>query len=460
MELPDRLAAHRGLAGTPREQLTWLAAHGRLLRLEAGPVAVAKTKLIENLWIVLSGHLSIRIQRSSGSRKVMEWQSGDIAGVLPYSRMTAPPGDVTAEETTELLIVHRDNFREMARECHELTTTLVHAMLDRARIFTSSDLQVEKMASLGKLAAGLAHELNNPASAVGRTAEGLSAHLAELELTARAVGAVRFSETQLALLEGERTGCVGETRSILSPIERANRENAFESWLTRHGLEPAIADSLIDTPLDLNGLDELARDLDTRTLDLVIRYLSASCLTRRLAAEVESAASRISKLVAAVKRFTYMDQAAVPEPVDIGQGLSDTIAVLGAKARQKSIGVTLDVPPKLPTVLGVGGELNQVWLNLIDNALDAAPARGHVAITVTLESHFVVVRVIDDGPGIPDEIREKIFEPFFTTKPVGAGTGLGLEIAWQLVQRHKGEINVLSQPGRTEFAVSLPAETS
>ncbi len=460
VELLDRLAEHRGLAGTPREQLAWLAAHGRLLRLEAGPVAVAKTELIENLWIVLSGHLSIRIQRSSGSRKVMEWQSGDLAGFLPYSRMTAPPGDVTAEETTELLIVHRDNFREMARECHELTTTLVHAMLDRARIFTSSDLQVEKMASLGKLAAGLAHELNNPASAVGRTAEGLSAHLAELELTARAVGAARFSETQLAALEGERTGCVGETRSILSPIERANRENAFESWLTRHGLEPAIADSLIDTPLDLNGLDELARDLDTRTLDLVIRYLSASCLTRRLAAEIESAASRISKLVAAVKRFTYMDQAAVPEPVDIGQGLSDTIAVLGAKARQKFVGVTLDVPPMLPTVLSVGGELNQVWLNLIDNALDAVPERGHVAITVTLESHFVVVRVVDDGPGIPVEIREKIFEPFFTTKPVGAGTGLGLEIAWQLVQRHKGEINVLSQPGRTEFAVSLPAERS
>ena len=142
VELLDRLAEHRGLAGTPREQLAWLAAHGRLLRLEAGPVAVAKTKLIENLWIVLSGHLSIRIQRSSGSRKVMEWQSGDIAGFLPYSRMTAPPGDVTAEETTELLIVHRDNFREMARDCHELTTTLVHAMLDRARIFTSSDLQV------------------------------------------------------------------------------------------------------------------------------------------------------------------------------------------------------------------------------------------------------------------------------------------------------------------------------
>ncbi|MGH9147141.1 MAG: sensor histidine kinase [Vicinamibacterales bacterium] len=458
MELLDRLAEHKGLAGTPREQLAWLAAHGRLLRLEAGPVAVAKTTLIESLWIVLSGHLSIRIQRSSGSRKVMEWQSGDLAGFLPYSRMTAPPGDVTAEETTELLIVHRDNFREMARECHELTTTLVHAMLDRARIFTTSDLQVEKMASLGKLAAGLAHELNNPASAVGRTAEGLSTHLAELELTARAVGAARLSDTQLAAIDGARTGCVGETRSILSPIERANREDTFEGWLTRHGLEPAIADSLIDTPLDLNGLDELARGLDTRTLDLIIRYLSASCLTRRLAAEVESAASRISKLVAAVKRFTYMDQAAVPEPVDIGQGLSDTIAVLGAKARQKSIGVTLEVPPKLPTVLGFGSELNQVWLNLIDNALDAVPAGGHVAITVRPEGRFVVVRVIDDGPGIPDDIRDKIFEPFFTTKPVGVGTGLGLEIAWRLVQRHKGEINVLSQRGQTEFSVSLPVD--
>jgi signal transduction histidine kinase len=155
-----------------------------------------------------------------------------------------------------------------------------------------------------------------------------------------------------------------------------------------------------------------------------------------------------------------MDQAAVPEPVDIGQGLSDTIAVLGAKARQKSVGVTLEVPPKLPTVLGFGSELNQVWLNLIDNALDAVPAGGHVAITVRPEDRFVVVRVIDDGPGIPDDIRDKIFEPFFTTKPVGVGTGLGLEIAWRLVQRHKGEINVLSQRGRTEFSVSLPVDKS
>ena len=173
----------------------------------------------------------------------------------------------------------------------------------------------------------------------------------------------------------------------------------------------------------------------------------AGCATYQLASEIEAAASRIHNLVAAVKGFTYMDQATMPKPVDVGQGLADTLAVLNAKARGKSVGVSLDVEADLPRIPGFGGELNQVWANLVDNALDAA--KGRVAVAAGRQGHSVVVRVVDDGPGLPPEIRERIFDPFFTTKPVGQGTGLGLDIARRIVRRHHGEIEVDSRPGRT-----------
>ena len=182
----------------------------------------------------------------------------------------------------------------------------------------------------------------------------------------------------------------------------------------------------------------------------------AGCATYRLASEIETAASRIHNLVAAVKGFTYMDQSTMPKPVDVRQGLADTLAVLNAKARGKSVGVSLDVAADLPRIQGFGGELNQVWANLVDNALDAA--RSHVAVTAGRQGHSVVVRVVDDGPGFPQEIRERIFDPFFTTKPVGQGTGLGLDIARRLVRRHDGEIDVDSRPGHTQFSVTLPID--
>ncbi len=181
----------------------------------------------------------------------------------------------------------------------------------------------------------------------------------------------------------------------------------------------------------VDALDQLAEALDGEALSVILPWLVAGCATYQLASEIEAAASRIHNLVAAVKGFTYMDQATMPKPVDVGQGLADTLAVLNAKARGKQVGVSLEVEADLPRIQGFGGELNQVWANLVDNALDAA--RGHVGVAAVRQGHSVVVRVVDDGPGLPPEIRERIFDPFFTTKPVGQGTGLGLDIARRLV---------------------------
>ena len=451
-----RLAAHRLLAGAPPDEIAWLADHGQLVRYEVGDVLTAKNGTVRGLYVVLSGHLSIHIDRGSGPHKVMEWEQGDVTGLLPYSRLVAPPGDVKAEKPTELFLVPREDLPELIRECPELTSIFVHVMLDRARHFTSSDLLEEKMSSLGKLAAGLAHELNNPASAVARSARELATRLSEAEAAARALGAARLSDAQQAAIDRARSACVAEAGAKIgrSTLEQADREDAIADWLERHRVDRLAAEPLADSALPLETLDELAQALDAETLPVALRWLVAGCATQQLASEVESAASRIHHLVAAVKGFTYMDQTTMPKPVEVGRGLADTLAVLGGKARQKSVRVTVDVAPDLPRIPGFGGELNQVWANLIDNALDAA--KSTVAVRAARRGDAVVVSVVDDGAGLPAELRERIFDPFFTTKPVGHGTGLGLDIARRIVARHRGEIELESRPGNTEFRVVLP----
>jgi signal transduction histidine kinase len=460
-DLVDRLAEHRTLGAAPREQLAWLASHCSLRKLDAGQVLTAKGATVEGLFVVLSGRIAISVDRGAGPHKIMEWRGGDVTGVLPFSRLVSPPGDTVAQEPSEILGVPRDHLRAMTRDCYELTAILVHSMLDRARVFNSSDLQDEKMVSLGKLSAGLAHELNNPASAIERSAALLEDRLEESERAARALGAARLTESQLAIVDGVRESCAAtRVRGVRSPIEEAQREEAMADWLADHGLDTAMAEPLADTAMTFEGLDLLAGDVDGAVLNAALRWAAAGCAVRGLASEIQDAAMRISGLVIAIKGFTHMDQATVAEPVDLIQGLSNTVAVLKSKARAKSVTVAVDVEAGLPRVRGFAGELNQIWANLIDNALDAVPDSGRVEVLASREGRRVMVRVVDNGSGIPAQIRERIFDPFFSTKPMGQGTGLGLDIARRLVRHNEGEISVQSQPGRTEFRVLLPlAET-
>jgi signal transduction histidine kinase len=380
---------------------------------------------------------------------------------MPYSRLVAPPADVVAEEPCEVVTVYRADMPEMIRECPELTTILVHVMLDRARHFTSSYLHDEKLVSLGKLAAGLAHELNNPASAIGRTARELQNAVPSLGDAARSLGCAGLDARQIAALENVRDACLARTvQSVLSPLDLEDRENSIARWLRAHAAEETIAEALAETDITLGQLDELARSVQGPLLNTGLRWIATTCTTRRLTREIQQAASRICELVSAVKGFTQMDRAAVPEPVDLARGLSNTLAVLTSKAKGKSVGVALDLENDLPAVQGFASELNQVWSNLIDNALDAVDEGGRVEITVRRERDCVVVRVVDNGSGVPAEIRDRIFDPFFTTKPVGKGTGLGLDIVRRLVQRHNGQIELESIPGRTEFRVTLPTSDS
>jgi signal transduction histidine kinase len=407
---------------------------------------------------VLEGHLTIHVDRGAGMHKVAEWRAGDVSGILPFSRMHgASFGDIVAEEETMVFTVGREHNPEKIRECYELTAVLVHVMVDRARLFNSSDLRDEKLISLGKLSAGLAHELNNPASAIARSAKTLSARLAEAEKASRALGAAKLTPAQLDAVDSVRAVCMGtQVTSVRSPLESSDHEEAMAEWLVSHGASDEAAAPLAETGIAIETLDGLAVKLDGGTLDVAVRWIAAGCATRSLAGEIEMAATRIHDLVGAVKGFTRMDQGSVPEAVNIRTGLGETLAVLAGKARSKELRVTLQAGDDLPMVYGYAVELNQVWANLIDNAFDAAPHGGNVEISATASDGRVKVSVTDNGPGIPHKVRAHIFDPFFTTKPVGQGTGLGLDIVRRLVQQHQGEIDVRSAPGRTEFLVTLP----
>jgi len=456
-DLLARLAAHRAFASVPPDELQWLVAHGTLERLEPGSMIARKGEPVEALYVILSGHVAHLTDQGGTWRKAMDWRGGDVTGMLPYSRLANAPGNSVIQETTELLRVERVYLPAIPIECPHVTAALVHEMVDRARAFKVSDLQVEKMASLGKLAAGLAHELNNPASAAARSAQLVSEALAESDDAARALGAAGLDAKDMALIERLRAVCLGaHTSSVLSPLERADREEAFSEWLLDHDADDLLAASLAETEVTLAMLDELAAALEGDKLLASLRWVAAGCTVRGLARDIERAASRVHELVSAVKGFTYMDHAASPEPVDVRKGLTDTLAVMAAKARGKSVAMTVDVPSDLPRVRGLGGELNQIWANLVDNALDAVKDGGRVTVTARAEGATVVVRVVDNGSGIPADVKSRIFDPFFTTKPVGHGTGLGLDIVRRLVDRNDGMIDLESAPGHTEFRVVLP----
>ncbi len=458
MTLVDRLAALPNLSEIPRAELEWLAEHGQVDWRESGSVLAPKGQPVTKLWIILSGHMAVRVDRGAGPRMVMEWHVGEVSGMLPYSRMTGPPGDNYMKEAGEVLAISTDVFPEMVHRCPKFTAYTVHLMLDRARMFNTTEMQDEKMISLGRLSAGLAHELNNPASAIVRAAKLLNASLSEAEAAARALGAAGLGEDALEAVEQVRTAAVARAAAAdVSPLELADREERVADWLSRHGADQACASPLSEAAVDVDALDGLAAVLSGPALDAALREIAASVTLNLLACDIERAGTRISELVGAVKRFSYMDQLGGPEPVAIESGIRDTMRVLASKARAKQATVTLKVDPDLPRVQAIGGELNQVWMNLLDNALDAVGDKGQVEIAATHELDHVVVRIVDNGPGIPEDVRARVFDAFFTTKPPGQGTGLGLDIVRRIVRMNRGDIVVESRPGRTEFKVSLLA---
>ncbi len=458
--LVDRLANLKLMKNVPRAELEWLADHGQIERFEAGKVFRPHDSDLPGLAIVLQGALAIHVERLGIHRRIMQWFEGDLTGVLPYSRMSKPPGDTVVHEDVEAFTVAKEHFEGITKNCPAFTAICVHTMLDRARHFTGRDFQDEKMASLGKMSAGLAHELNNPAAAAGRSAKRLGEQKNEAEDAARALFSAHLNEQQLAALDEARAFCLLVPPSFLdTPLDRSDRVDAIAEWLDGHGGEIDQATALAETAMTVEGLEKLATVFEGETLIDALRWLAATAAITSIASELQDSTRRISDLVASVKGYTHMGQAAVAEPVNIARGLTDTSRLMASKIRDKSVTLRMELPPDLPPARAFGSELNQIWMNLLENALDAVDYGGQIVVRAEFEYDTIFVRVIDNGHGIPEDIKSRIFDPFFTTKAVGAGTGMGLDIVRRLVFNQKGDIDVESRPGETVFKVMLPVAT-
>ncbi len=458
MTLVDRLAALPELAGVPREQLQWLLEHAEHRRADGGTTFHASGQDVMGLYLLISGRLSVRVDQHGVTREVREVTPGRFTGLLPYSRMASSPrGYVVADGPIEYLWMAQEHVRELTRRCYEITELCVHEMLERVRTFKAEDKQQEKMAALGRLSAGLAHELNNPASAAARASRELDAARAEVVAASRALGAARLEGETLRTLESLEAAARRTPGASLTSMDRADLEDRIREWLVRHGTDADLAYPLAGSGLTIADLEAATPALAGTRLALVLKSVAADAALRGLTADLVSAAGRIHALVAAVKKHTHMDRAPTPEPIHLEEHLGDTVALMTSKAALKGLSLELSVEPGLPPVEGTVVDLNQVWLHLIDNAIDAGTESGRIVVDAARDGECVVVRVTDDGPGIPAGDQERVFEPFFTTKDVGQGRGLGLDIVRTVVRSHRGAVDVTSRPGRTEFRVVLPA---
>ena len=457
--LTERLAAFATFVDIPVPQLEWLAEHGTIRRFPDGALLYGRGRGedLRGVFVVLSGRFSVRVESAGVEREVREVKAGEISGYLPYSRITNPAAHLVADGPTEILSIAEADVRGMTRECYDVTAVCVHAMVDRARTFKDYDLHREKMTALGRLSAGLAHELNNPASAMARAADGLDATRADVAAAAEALGAAGLTGARRSAFKALEAAAAREPAEPRSALAHADREDRLLAWLERHGLDSDAASALVGTGLTAADLDGAREALPGDALGVAVRYLAAHANARRLTRDLVNAATRVHTLVTAVKSHTQMDRAAVPEPVALGRHLADAITLLGSKAAAREITVELRVESGLPPVHGVVGELNHVWLNLIDNAVDAAPPSGHVSVSARVDRGDVVIEVVDDGPGIASEHLGRVFDPFFTTKDVGRGAGLGLDVVQAVVRNHRGSVDVTSRPGHTRFRVVLPA---
>jgi signal transduction histidine kinase len=442
-------------ADLPDEQLEWFLSQSQEVHLKAGETYIRAGDVAENMFVILEGEFQGRGE-INGETFIFPVKAGEVTGLLPFSRMKKTPVTGRAMSDGRLLRFPSAQFPQLVQKMPELTTRLVGLMSDRIRETTRYEQQRDRLASLGKLSAGLAHELNNPASAARRATSQLRDILKKIKSASLELGRRDLTPTQKSEIEKLETSFTQPDVVPPDALTISDLEDQIDSLLRSHGQNDLwqLAAELARRNIRPEMLESLFASLDADTARAALVRIAASVEVAALLHEIESSTSRISDLVGAIKEYTYMDQAAI-QNVDVVKSLEITLTILNHKLKQ-GVAVKRDYQRVPLLVNSFGSELNQVWTNIIDNAIDAMGGKGELRIRTYREDACVVVEIGDNGPGISAEVEPHIFEPFYTTKKVGEGTGLGLDTVQRIVKKHRGNIQVTSEPGDTRFQVWLP----
>jgi signal transduction histidine kinase len=455
---PADLATVATFADLPAEVLNWLLTHGSARHFAPGEIVFEPETPAEYLIAIVRGTVQFYGGAAGQREPLFRAEQSTVSGVLPYSRLRVIKNAGVAVGDTLLYLLHRDQFPALEHESPELTQRLVGLMNDRSRDQVRAQERDDKLRALGKLSAGLAHELNNPAAAIARAAPALQALATAKPALLQELVVHCPSPEALAALAALAVPNPNAVPTF-SALECADREDELADWLEEQGVPEGyrLAAGLLTANLTRAELEPAAELLPAAARPAAFAWLEGQLTTLQLIKDVQEAGSRISKLVSDVKTYSHMDRATATEPLDVTTGLDSTLNMLGFQLRSKNVRVVRDYAPGLPQIKGQVSSLNQVWTNLIDNAIDALPAQGgELTLRTRQEGGFVQVFLIDNGSGIPAEVLPHIFEPFYTTKQAGSGSGLGLDIAQRIIRQHDGQLQVQSAPGRTEFCVWLP----
>ena len=460
--LESTLRAIDVFADLREDQLQWFLSIAEERTFSPGDVLLREGDPADSLFVLLEGEVRGRRENGGGNDAPPGFsaRAGEVTGLLPFSRMTHFKMTARAIAPVRLLRLHKDRFQEMLQRIPELLPRLVGVMVDRIRAYSRAEQERDKLSALGKLSAGLAHELNNPAAAAVRAAQGLRESMQELRRINQTLDDDSLSCEDRSALGAFEEKLIDRLASAvpLDALEQSDIEEELAAWLNRRSIENAsrLASGLVEAGVDRAALDKLSGRFQNDVLSHILARVVSSVGAERLTREIEASTGRISELVRAIKEYTYMDQAPEQE-IDVHRGIESTLTMLKFRLK-RGVEVKREFAPNLPRVFARGSELNQVWTNLIDNAIDAMGGKGELVIRTSRELDFVLVEIIDNGPGIPDAVKNHLFEPFFTTKGVGEGTGIGLDTVYRIVRGHRGEVSFESRPGRTSFQVRLPVK--